>query len=127
MFNPGGCVAPSRYSEVRWHFLGEVFLDYYYVLFYFEKNIKDKYYQALSMPIQVTLSDPETSRALYNPLWTVWELHLGLKGDFAIHFWTNQKFGENSPSPYYICPYPFQLGADSLTFLKEQESPLPGW
>ena len=57
MFNPGGCVAPSRYSEVRWHFLREVFLDYYYVLFYFEKNIKDKFYQALS--IQVTLSDHE--------------------------------------------------------------------
>ena len=34
---------------------------------YSKKNIEEKYFQALSMPIQVTQSDAETPRALHSP------------------------------------------------------------
>ena len=51
---------------------------------YSKKNIEEKYFQALSMPIQVTQSDAETPRALHSPSGPVWELHLCLKGDFRI-------------------------------------------
>lgn len=48
---------------------------------------------------------------------SVWELHLCLKGDFTIHFWTNQKFGKTS-SPYYIYPFTFSLGDTHWLFLR---------